>query len=91
MITIELTETQVVWTIIFIIYLVSICLWWWYHHVAYSKGGVYERIQPDSSDVFLTFFPLLNTMLIIIACFVEWPKCKHNKGNKLIKFFRINK
>lgn len=78
-----------IWIILIAVYLVSCLISWYYIHLAYSKHGVWPNIYPDISDLFMVFYPLLNTGFAIIIWLIQWPI--KGKINRYSKFFKIKK
>ena len=58
-------------TAIFIaLYILSASTVWWYTSKMYSKDGGFENLEPDSTDVLITFMPLINTIMMLV-CFLR--------------------
>lgn len=70
------------------IYLFSALMFWLWIHKAYSKGGIWSNINPESVDLFIMFFPLLNTIALVLWVF-NYPAKEHH--DYYDKFFRIKK
>ena len=71
------------------VYFLSAFLMWRYTHLAHSKDGIFNHIEPDVTNLFLTFYPLVNTA----SCFIFWLTNYPIKGERRIidlnKFFNI--
>lgn len=54
----------------------------------FSKGGKWESLNPEPIDLYFNFFPIVNTMLVIMyTC----DKINFNFNFSLTKFYRIKK
>jgi hypothetical protein len=78
-------------TLIIIIatYLLSVYLMWRYIRIAHSKDGIWSFTYPDRTDLFITFFPFLNTLAVLMG-YISFPPREKNNRN-FSKFFKIKK
>jgi len=56
------------------IYIVSAFAVYRYHKIAYSKGGIWEYLNPSTGDSFIVFTPVINTLAAIIFNLCGKPK-----------------
>jgi hypothetical protein len=73
------------------VYLLSIISFWFWIHLAYSKGGIWEDSQYDTSFVTILFLPLINTVMGVFAWFIDYPIKRKKKKINFEKFFLIKK
>lgn len=71
------------------IYLLSAFLTWNYFRLAYSKYGIWSGLNATGTDVVMTFFPLINTLGIIMLWATSRPKRQIKMGYN--KFFNVKK
>ena len=56
-------------TIILAVYLLSAYGYYkWVQEAYYSRNRFFVHLKPEKEDIFITFFPLVNT----IACIIYW-------------------
>lgn len=68
------------------IYLLSVLGMWYFIHITHSKGGIWEHLSPNETDLLITLCPLVNT----IFCILSWAFLFVEKLD-LSKFFNIKK
>ena len=74
------------------IYLVSVIASWKHTHIAHSKGGRWDSLEPSFFDVFMTFMPVINTLSALVGWGSFPPYGDKDNSNKLVvKFFGIDK
>jgi hypothetical protein len=61
-----------------------------YIRIAHSKGGIWENVTPNGIDVFVTFFPIINTIVLII-CYLSSSPSKKLVSKGIMEFFNIKK
>lgn len=62
---------------------------WRYYKIAFSKGGIWETQEPEKDTLFITFFPVLNTLSVFWA-YINFPPRKKAKSTKTYsKFYGI--
>jgi len=77
--------------VMLIIYALSALFVWNWLKIAYSKDGVWRSIKPDSEDLLITFFPVVNTIAILVLI-LESPFEKRSINKKPSKFkVKINR
>lgn len=77
-----------IWIILIGVYLISAILSYRHLHIAHSKGGRWESIDTSNIDVFVTVFPVVNTVMMITSWLFVNPYEMNNNRNK---FFNIKK
>ena len=75
--------------ILILIYLLSVVLNYLYLKLAHSKNGIYEHINIELPDLCITFFPVLNTMAVIMCYIFYLPFLR--KPSNFNKFFKVKK
>ena len=75
-------------TISILVYVISTLCMWKFIQISYGKHGRWSHTQPDPSDVFVMFCPLVNTMGCLIFSI---NGAKRKKPISLNKFFKIKK
>jgi len=70
------------------VYILSAYFMWLHTKIAYSKGGIWSNISPTYRDVVGIFFPLINTIGLLMWLF-DWPHKVNESG--LNKIFNIKK
>lgn len=84
-------NVMVILIIILVVYLVSVYFTWRYIHIAYSKGGVWDNFDSTNYvDLFLTFCPFINTIVIIVSVF-DPPKSRSKNRKSYNKFFKVKR
>lgn len=75
-----------------ILYIISFLYVKYWVTIAYSKGGVWESIEPDGDDVFINLCPVINTFVAFICLFKPASKdiAKRRKEKSKV-FFKIKK
>ena len=74
---------------IVIMYVLPTILVWLYFNKAHSIGGIWESMQSEGIQVFLTLCPVVN-----IICSLQWLLFPPTKNKNIIntdKFFNIKK
>lgn len=74
---------------IILTYILSVILGWFYVHINYGKYGKDHGEIPNEKDLFLVFFPGINTIAAIIVWLFAFPI--KFKSQDLSKFFKIKK
>jgi hypothetical protein len=69
-----------------LIYLISFYGVWKFSQKFFSIGGRWEGSSPQIIDLFVTFFPIINTIVFITMIIIN---CENK--NILLKFYRIKK
>lgn len=64
-----------------VVYLFSTICAWLIFHKNYNKGGLWDDLEPDFSDIFVMFCPIINTLFIVSSLF---------KSFSFNKFFKID-
>jgi hypothetical protein len=68
---------------------------YFYNKIAYSKGGIWENIEPDITDIFIVITPFCNFLAVCYTWLGQSPrkrkKDKVKKVNFAKKFFSIKK
>jgi len=73
-----------------VIYVASSAGMYKYIKKAYSPGGIWENIDPTPSDKFVTFCPLVNTMIYVQSLWQPASKVgKKEKIERLKRFYKI--
>lgn len=75
-------------TILVLVYLVSCWIMYRWCQVAYSNGGIWEKLPTDSADLIMVFCPIINTFGIF-TWITKYPKKK--KVINIEKFFNIKR
>lgn len=73
--------------LVFIItYILSVAInYRWLQLAHYHPKGNYKMIAPLPSDVFFTFFPIINYFGAIYCIFTPWKDSKYRKDNSIFK------
>ena len=74
-----------------LVYLLSVYLNWLYFHKVYSEIGVWNMLTPNTTDVFLTFTPIINSLFACAAWLFYYPINREFKSYDFSKFFKIKK
>ena len=77
-------------TTVIIIYLVSVYLMWRYIRIAKSKGGIWETLEVESTDLLLTLLPVFNTVGAVVWSLAGSPRKRIKTKRNFNKFFAIN-
>lgn len=72
--------------LVLVVYLLSVYTTYKYIQYAhYHPQGKWSNIKPDSSAIFLTFFPIVNTIFSLIFLTNGWKDDKHKKKKEFFK------
>jgi len=79
----------VIFSILIGLYIFSTVCSYKYTKVAYSKGGIWGGLKPDTANLFFTFTPIAN---FFVAIEYLLGNCYEKKEKNILnKFYRINK
>ncbi len=73
-----------------VVYAVSVFLSYIWTNIAYSKGGIYNKLDVKKIDFYTSFIPILNTVKCVIF-WIFWFPIERKKSDFATKFFRIKK
>lgn len=76
-----------IYAILIASYVIPFFLNWKYVQLAYSKKGIYDKLNPDIYDLFFTITPLINILYMSQWVF-NYPI---EQGACLNKFFKVKK
>jgi hypothetical protein len=80
--------------VLLIIYAVSVYGSYKYMQIAHSKNGIWGRLEPDFSCLFMTVMPIFNSVFSILYLFGDCYRYKPNAERKsvdLSKFYKVSK
>lgn len=88
-------NTLIIIILSILFYVIGGIAMWSYIHYAHSKNGIWNNLYPDSSDIFMTFCPVVNWFGVMIWLSF-WPLNDNHKISKKIEnratiLFKIKK
>lgn len=69
----------------------SILMYNWVHKAYNHPKGRWRDTTPDIVDLFVNFFPMVNTVMVIMTIFNPWKDKKYRNNNWIVNFYKQNK
>ena len=69
-----------------VVYLLSVyAMYKYFQYACYHPEGRWFNLKPEIEDIFLTFFPLFNTIVILVHLTTGWKDTKFQHKKEFFK------